>query len=44
MRLGFAIKADSDHKKDTSKAGKARLAKISAENERLRARAEAGLG
>lgn len=43
MRLGFALKADSDHEKDTLKAGKARLTKIPAENGRLRARAEAGL-
>lgn len=43
MRFGFALKADSDHEKDNSKADKARLVKIPAENGRVRARAEAGL-
>lgn len=32
MRLGFALKADSNHKKGASKAGKARLTEIPAEN------------
>lgn len=43
MRLGFALKADSGHEKDLSKAGKARLAQIPPESRRRRARAKAGL-